>query len=125
MKPILVAAAIAAMSSTAAAQAVNVTLSEWKVELSRDTVHAGPVTFRVRNAGTMTHGFYVTGPGVDKGSHDVPAGEQAQLTVTLKPGMYEVYCPMSDMTHKAAGMDKKIVVIAGAATAPAKQPDVR
>ena len=122
MKPILIAAAFAAMSSVAGAQSVNVTLSEWKVELTRDTVHAGPVTFLVKNAGTMTHGFYVSGPGAEKGSKDIPAGQQARLTVMLKPGTYEVYCPMSDLTHKAAGMSKKIVVIPGDVTAPTKKP---
>ena len=91
------------------------------MELARDTVHAGPVTFRVKNTGTMTHGFYVSGPGVDKGAHDIPAGQEGQLTVTLKPGTYEVYCPLADMTHKAAGMAKKVVVIA-AEGAPAKKP---
>lgn len=122
MKSILVAAAIAGLSSVAGAQAVNVTLSEWKVELTRDTVHAGPVTFRIKNAGTMSHGFYVVGPGVDKGSKEIAVGEASSLTVTVKPGTYEVYCPLADMTHKAAGMSKKIVVIAADAAPPAKKP---
>lgn len=122
MHRVLLVAALAVTSSVASAQSVSVTLSEWKVELSRDTVHAGPVTFRVKNAGTMAHGFYVSGPGVDKGSHDIPAGQEAPLTVTLKAGTYEVYCPLADLTHKAAGMVKKLVVIPGDAAAPAKKP---
>jgi uncharacterized cupredoxin-like copper-binding protein len=122
MHRILLVAALAVTSSVASAQSVSVTLSEWKVELTRDTVHAGPVTFRVKNAGTMTHGFYVSGPGVDKGAHDIPAGEEGRLTVTLKPGTYEVYCPLADMTHKAAGMSTKVVVVPGDATPPAKKP---
>lgn len=121
MHRMLLVAALAVSASAASAQSVAVTLSEWKVEIAHDTVHAGPTTFRVKNAGTMTHGFYVSGPGVEKGSHDIPAGQEMPLTVTLKPGTYEVYCPMSDMTHKAAGMVKKLVVIPGAA-APAKKP---
>jgi len=122
MKSILVAAAIAGLSSAAGAQAVNVTLSEWKLEATRDTVHAGPVTFRVKNAGTMSHAFYVSGPGVEKGTKEIPVGQEAPLTVTLKAGTYEVYCPLADLTHKAAGMSRKIVVIPGDAAAPTKKP---
>jgi len=44
---LLIAAALAVSASLASAQAVNVTLSEWKVGLDRDTVQAGSVTFKV------------------------------------------------------------------------------
>ena len=121
MKRLLIVAALATTSSVASAQSVPVTLSEWKVDLGRDTVKAGPVTFRIKNTGTMTHGFYVSGPGVDKGAKEIAAGQEAPFTVTLKPGTYEVYCPLADLTHKMAGMTKKIVVIAGDA-APTKKP---
>jgi len=122
MNRILIIVALAASSSVASAQAVNVTLSEWKVGLERDTVRAGAVTFKVKNAGTVTHGFFVRGQGVAKGSHEVPAGEATVLTVTLKPGTYELYCPMSDMTHKMAGMSRTLVVIAADKAAATKKP---
>ena len=83
MNRILIAAALAGSASLASAQAVNVTLSEWKVGLDRDTVPAGSLTFRVKNSGTMTHGFYVRGEGVAKGSKEIPAGQETALTVTL------------------------------------------
>jgi plastocyanin len=121
MMRMLIAAALAA-SSVAAAQAVAVpvTLTEWKVEIARDTLPAGPITFRLSNKGTVTHGFYVSGEGVEKGSRELPAGESASFSVNLKPGTYEVFCPMSDNSHKAAGMVKKLVVTGAAA--PAKKP---
>lgn len=124
MTRMLIAVAIAASSVVAAAQsvAVPVTLSEWKIEMTRDTVPAGPVTFRLSNKGTVTHGFYVRGEGVDKGSREIPAGESASLTMTLKPGTYEVFCPMSDNSHKAAGMVRKLVATGTAAPAAAKKP---
>jgi uncharacterized cupredoxin-like copper-binding protein len=122
MHRILIIAALVASSSLASAQAVNVTLSEWKVGLDRDTVRAGPVTFKVKNAGTVTHGFFVRGEGVAKGSHEIPAGENAPLTVTLKPGTYELYCPMSDLTHKMAGMSRTLVVIAADKPTVTKKP---
>ena len=120
MNRLVIAAGLAAVfSSAAAAQAVPVTLSEWKVELSRDTLKAGPVTFRVKNTGTMVHGFQVEGPGVDKGTPQIPVGQSLSLSVNLKPGTYEVYCPMAEQSHKKAGMTKKITVVADAA-APKK-----
>ena len=124
MKRMLMAAvALAVSSSVAAAQAVPVTLTEWKVTMGRDTVKAGTVTFRVKNTGAMTHGFYVMGNGVAKGSREIPAGQEGTLTVTLKAGTYEVYCPMSDNSHKIAGMSHQLVVTAGEAVAvPKKKP---
>jgi uncharacterized cupredoxin-like copper-binding protein len=114
MRRIFIVAALFSLSSAASAQAVAVTLSEWKLELGRDTVQAGSVTFRVKNTGTMNHGFYVRGEGVAKGSKEIPAGQEAPLTLTLKPGTYELYCPLADLTHKMAGMSRKLVVIADA-----------
>lgn len=125
MTRMFIAAALAAFSTAAAAQAVAVpvTLTEWKIEMARDTVPAGPVIFRLSNKGTITHGFYVRGEGVEKGSREIPAGESASLTVTVKPGTYEVFCPMSDNSHKAAGMVRKLVVTGGAAPAAPKKPE--
>jgi plastocyanin len=92
--------------------------------MARDTVPAGPVTFRLSNKGTVTHGFFVRGEGIAKGSREIPAGESASFSLTLKPGTYEVYCPMSDNSHKAAGMVRKLVAT-GVATPPApKKPGV-
>jgi plastocyanin len=123
----IVVAALAASASMAsaqaAAQAVTVTLSEWAVVSTRDTVQAGPVTFRVSNTGTMSHSLYVIGEGVDKGTRDIPAKQTASLTVTLKPGTYELFCPMSEESHKNAGMKKTLVVKAGAAPEVPRKPD--
>jgi uncharacterized cupredoxin-like copper-binding protein len=108
--------ALVASSSVASAQGVSVTLAEWKLGLSRDTVQAGPVTFRVTNEGSMNHAFYVRGTGVAKGTREIAKGESASLTVTLVPGTYDLYCPLADGTHKQAGLAKTLVVI------PAKKP---
>lgn len=119
----LVTAALAAASSVATAQPVTVTLSEWKVGLSRDTVRAGAVTFRVTNNGSINHGFYVRGAGLDKGTREIPAQQSASLTVTLKPGTYEVFCPMSDESHKNAGMKRALVVTPGDTSSAPKKPE--
>jgi plastocyanin len=122
MKRILVAAALACLPFAANAQSVSVTLSEWKVAVEHDTVPAGLVTFKVKNTGSMNHGFYVRGPGVAKGTKEIPAGQEAPLTVTLKAGTYELYCPLSDMSHRTAGMTHTIVVTGEAKPAATKKP---
>jgi uncharacterized cupredoxin-like copper-binding protein len=112
MKRLLIVAMIAVSAATASAQATTITvsLSEWKIALSADTVKAGAVTFRVNNKGGVTHMLYVRGEGVDKGTKDIPAKQSGTLSATLKPGTYEVFCPMSDDSHKMAGMTKTLVV---------------
>ena len=121
MKRLLAAAAIALVSSVASAQAVTVTLTEFKMALSKDTVQAGAVTFKVTNSGQMSHGLYVRGPGVAKGTREIAKGEAASLTVTLTAGEYDVYCPLADGSHRQAGMSKKLVVVDGA---PSKKPNL-
>jgi plastocyanin len=122
---VIVIAALAASSSVAAAQAqaVPATLSEWKIA-TRDTVQAGRVTFRVNNTGSVNHALYIRGEGVDQGTREIPVRQSANLTVTLKPGTYEVFCPLADESHKMAGMTRKLVVTPGAAAVPVpKKPD--
>ena len=118
MTRLLIVAALAVTSSVAAAQSVTVTLSEWKIGLPRDTVQAGAVTFEVKNTGQMTHAFTVRGDGVDKGTREIPARQAGSLTVTLKPGTYEVFCPMSEESHKQAGMTRKLIVTPADKPAP-------
>lgn len=101
------------------AKPIEVTLSEWKVALPSDTIAAGVVTFRVSNAGNMNHALYVLGDDIAQGTREIAARQSATLRLTLKPGSYEVYCPMSDQSHKMAGMTRKITVVAAA---PAKKP---
>ena len=122
MQRFLLIAALA-LPAAAQSQAVAVTLTEWKVGMSRDTVRAGSVTFRVNNAGTVGHQFFVLGDGVSKGTRDIAPKQSATLTIALKSGTYEVYCSMSDESHKNAGMKNTLVVIpAEPATEPKKPP---
>jgi plastocyanin len=114
----VIVVALAVLSSASAAQPVPVRLSEWKLWAARDTVTAGPVTFRVSNEGSMNHALYVRGEGVDKGTKEITARQSASLTVTLKPGTYELFCPMSDESHKMAGMSKTLVVKAAPTSTP-------
>ena len=90
--------------------AVNVTLSEWKVELSARSVAAGPVTFTIANTGTIPHAFEIEGQGIERETAVIQPGASATLTLQLKPGSYEVYCPVGQDSHKKLGMDAQLRV---------------
>ncbi len=85
------------------------TETEFHMALSSKTLKAGTYTFHVKNAGKITHGFTVDGPGIkDKGTGDISPGATSTLTVTLTAGSYEIYCPVGN--HKMQGMDETVQV---------------
>ena len=110
--------ALAAQVPATPVKPIEVTLSEWKIALPSDTVTAGTLTFQVKNEGNMNHAFYVLGGNVAQGTKEIVAKQSATLRVTLKAGTYEIYCPMSDESHKLAGMKRTITVIAPEARKP-------
>jgi uncharacterized cupredoxin-like copper-binding protein len=65
---------------------------------------AGKVTLQMSNPSSSgtPHGIAVEGNGVDKDGQIVDPGQGSLLTVDLKPGTYEFYCPFDG--HKQAGM---------------------
>ena len=50
----------------------------------------------------MPHGIAIEGNGVDSDGPTVSPGGTSSVTVTLKKGSYEYYCPVPG--HKQAGM---------------------
>jgi len=108
------AAVVAQTPPVTAARPIEVTLAEWKIQLPSDTIAAGAVTFRVTNAGGINHAFYVLGGNVSEGTKEIPAKQSVTLKLSLKPGEYEIYCPLADQSHKMAGMSRKIVVVSRA-----------
>jgi plastocyanin len=79
-------------------------------EPTKLTAKAGAVTLVMDNPSTsgIQHGVAVEGKGVDKDGQIVAPGSTSTVTVTLKPGTYEYYCPIP--AHKAAGMKGTLVV---------------
>lgn len=76
----------------------------------RLTVRHGTVTLRMSNPSSsgLPHGIAIEGKGVDKDGKVVSPGGTSKVTVRLKPGRYEFYCPVP--AHKAAGMKGTLVV---------------
>jgi plastocyanin len=109
--PILPIAGLLLAGATAAAvppgpdpTPVTAKLSEWTIQLSETAVPAGTVSFTITNAGSIPHGFEVEGPGVEKETASIQPGEKATLTLNLKAGEYEIYCPVGGDSHKKLGM---------------------
>jgi uncharacterized cupredoxin-like copper-binding protein len=81
-----------------------------RFNVKRLTARHGVVTLVMRNpsASGLDHGIAVEGKHVDKDGKIVAPGKNSVLTVSLKPGRYEFYCPVPG--HKAAGMRGTLVV---------------
>ena len=68
---------------------------------------AGKVTISFSNPSPVAHAVEVEGSGVEKKTAIVTNGN-ASLTVDLKKGTYEFYCPVDG--HKQAGMKGTLTV---------------
>jgi uncharacterized cupredoxin-like copper-binding protein len=90
----------------------STTLNEWAIGIPSDTLPAGELTFRVVNSGTMHHALEVEGQDIERKTEPLDAGARAELTVNLKPGTYELYCPLEGPQgkHASLGMRREIVV---------------
>src|SRR6476469_9697049 len=98
---------------------VSAKLSEWTIQLSETSLPAGQVAFTVTNGGSIPHAFEVEGQETEKETPLIQPGASATLTLTLKPGTYEIYCPVGDNSHKKLGMDSHLKVVGGPGSAAA------
>ena len=113
---ILVAAALATTIAfvvtgiSLASSTVRLRASKTQLKFSTKTLRAthGKVTVRMSNPASFKHGIAVEGHGVDKDGKIVGKGGVSTVTVTLKKGRYEFYCPVKG--HKAAGMKGTLIV---------------
>ena len=88
------------------AQTVQVSETEFKIALPSTELKAGEITFDVKNDGKIAHDLAIKETG-DK-TPLIQPGESAKLTVTLKPGTYELFCSVPG--HEEAGMKISITV---------------
>ena len=88
---------------------VKVSETEFAISLPTMAFTPGAYTFTVTNKGTITHALEIDGPGVpDRASDTLSPGASTSMTVTLRKGSYDVYCPVDG--HKAHGMQTRITV---------------
>jgi FtsP/CotA-like multicopper oxidase with cupredoxin domain len=92
------------------AHVVDIELTEFAIEPAEIPVPAGvPVTFNVRNTGSIEHDFTIA--GVD-GTAGIASGQSATLeAAALEPGEYRVNCTIAG--HESAGMTATLVAADG------------
>jgi len=91
-----------------ASSSVDISETEYKLNPADPTAKAGQVTFNVSNDGGVTHALEVEGNGVEEETDSISAGQSGKLTVDLKPGTYEIYCPIDG--HRDLGMEGTLTV---------------
>jgi uncharacterized cupredoxin-like copper-binding protein len=81
-----------------------------KFNTTKLTTTHGRVTLVMANpkGSGIPHAIAVEGHGLDKDGKTVKPGGTSQVTLTLKKGTYDFYCPVDG--HRAAGMKGKLVV---------------
>ena len=87
------------------ATTVAVTETEFKITLASTSLKAGKITFDIKNTGKLPHDLAIKGGQKTK---LIQPGGSGQLTVTLKPGRYHLYCTVPG--HEQAGMKVDITL---------------
>jgi uncharacterized cupredoxin-like copper-binding protein len=110
------------LAFTVATDTINATLTDMKITIDRTSVSEGPVTFVVKNNGSVVHEFDVirtdapedklpldpNQPGkVDETGNvgetgEIDPGESQTFTITIPAGHYVIMC--NEVGHYAAGM---------------------
>jgi uncharacterized cupredoxin-like copper-binding protein len=83
--------------------------TEYKLDPAKITLgKPGTYTFKAVNSGSTTHALEIEGKGVEEETEGIDPGQSAELKVSLKPGKYEIYCPVDG--HKEQGMEGTVTV---------------
>jgi plastocyanin len=72
------------------------------------TASAGSVEVDFSNTSQLPHAVEIEGNGVEEKTEVVTGADAPPITVDLKPGKYEFYCPVGD--HRAEGMEGTLTV---------------
>ena len=115
------ACASQAPASPAGPTEVHVKLSEFKIEMDKTSIPAGPVKFLFDNAGAITHEVVLEAAGADDAPfeangeesevEDIETGKSATLEWTIdEPGQYQLACHIEG--HFEAGMVTTFTVTA-------------
>ena len=112
------ASAAQSTPSATATEAAGGEASTLKIEADPDgakaftetklTAKAGSVTIEFANASQLPHAVEIEGNGIEEETETVTGEDAPPLTVDLKPGEYEFYCPVGN--HRAQGMEGTLTV---------------
>lgn len=98
----------------------EVGLGEWAVTLESGSVRPGEITFAIHNGGAKAHGFRIRSTSHRRGrdrfearSRLLAPGEDAELTVSLRNGVYDLDCYVEEAgvgEHDELGMEARLDV---------------
>jgi len=99
-------------ADSSTALAIDATLTEWAVGLSRDSVPAGVVTINIRNSGTTAHALHIVGTGQDMATEAIAPGADVSMSLDLAAGEYRLVCPLDSagVKHETKGMATRLRV---------------
>ena len=100
-------------AGTGGGQRIEVSATDFHFDPPDITAEAGEVTFVLKNDGQTGHALEIEGPGVEDETDTIEPGQTAEVTVDLKDGTYEFYCPVDG--HRQQGMEGTVTVGAGGA----------
>jgi plastocyanin len=94
----------------AAPARMQIAAREFSFSLSRTHLQAGSAVIELANFGQDPHDLRLqrTGARHIAGTPVVRPGARAELSVTLRPGRYSLWCSVAD--HRARGMRATLVV---------------
>ena len=72
------------------------------------TATSGQVKVEFSNPSQVPHAVEIEGNGIEEETETVTGEDAPPLTVDLKPGEYEFYCPVGN--HRAEGMEGTLTV---------------
>ncbi len=91
-------------------QVIEVQLARWTMGFDSVTVEGRTARFDIENVGDTIHAFElegeVGGEEIEIESAELEPGESAIIIVSLPPGEYVVYCPISQ--HREFGMEATV-----------------
>jgi plastocyanin len=90
-------------------ETIEVKETEFALNPARITLDKpGTYVFKAVNTGAVVHSLEIEGKGIEEETPILDPGQDADLKVTLKPGTYEMYCPVGG--HRQQGMDGTVTV---------------
>ena len=91
---------------------IVLTARDFEFDPSTVTIDApGTYTFELKNEGGTIHALEIEGNGAEEETPEIGPGEEAEVTIDLSAGEYELYCPVDG--HRAQGMEGTITVSGG------------
>jgi len=99
-----------AFTPTATGTIVDVELVSFDIHMAA-VLPSGHTKLMIKNAGDTEHGFVIEGQDMQqKLESPLQPGQSATLEVDLKPGQYNIYCPVDG--HRGMGMLLALTVVA-------------